>query len=96
MTNSLPPDLAAFVQASVAAGTYDSPEAVVVAGVRLLQERQQKYDEYVRREVQKGLDELERGEYIELKNDEEIDAFFEDIRRRGLERLQAESRSADV
>ena len=91
MTNSLPPDLAAFVQASVAAGRYDSPDAVVVAGIRLLQERAG-YDEYVRRELQIGLDELERGEGRVIRGKDELLSLLDEVKRRGREQLAAEQR----
>jgi hypothetical protein len=46
--------------------------------------------ERLRREIQKGLDQIERGEYIECKDEAELHAFFEQIRARGRARLASQ------
>jgi antitoxin ParD1/3/4 len=89
MTNSLTPDLASFVANAVSAGKYDSPEAVVAAGLRLLQEQEQEFDD-LRRKVQEGIDEIDRGEFIEITSSAEMQEFFEDIKRRYRERSRVE------
>jgi antitoxin ParD1/3/4 len=86
MSSPLPPDLETFVQQEVASGNYPSPEEVISEGLRLLRERKV-YE--LRREIDAGLAQIERGEGIELKDDEVLREFFEDIRLRGRERLQA-------
>ena len=77
MTLSMPPDLDAFVHRTVAAGIYESEEAVVVAGLRLLQERERRLEE-LRNELRPALEELDRGEGKPLD--------IEDVIRRGEER----------
>jgi putative addiction module CopG family antidote len=89
MSTSLPPDLETFVQHEVASGNYPSPEEVVSDGLRLLRERKL-YE--LRRDIDAGFAQIERGEGIELKDDESLRAFFEDIKRRGRERLNAGQR----
>lgn len=89
MTNSLPPDLAAFVQASVASGAYASADDVFIAGIRALQKRAD-YEEHLRRELQIGLDELERGNYIEFNSKEEMDQYFQAQIKQVCERVEAE------
>ncbi len=84
MSSSLPPDLETFVQQEVASGNYPSPEEVISDGLRLLRER--KVFE-LRREIEAGLSQLERGEGIEFKDDKLLREFFEDIKHRGRERL---------
>ena len=81
-------DLAAFVSQSVASGKYATPDDVVAAALRSFRDREQ-YDEWLRREIQKGLDELDRGEGIVLNNDEEIDAFFDQLLNEALEKADA-------
>jgi hypothetical protein len=44
-------------------------------------------DEELKEAVNVGLEQLARGEGATLKGDEELDAFFENIKRRGRERL---------
>jgi hypothetical protein len=44
----------------------------------------------LREAVNIALRQLDRGEGVVLRSEEELDAFFEDIRRRGRERLEQE------
>jgi antitoxin ParD1/3/4 len=92
MNVSLTPELEAFVHDKVASGRYTSASEVVRESLRLLEERewirQRRVDE-LRAEIQKGIDDIEAGRVIELNSDEELKEFFEDIKRRGRERLNA-------
>ncbi len=90
MSSALPPDLETFVQHEVASGNYPSPEEVISDGLRLLRERKL-YE--LRRDLDAGLSQIERGEGIELSSDDALREFFEDIKRRGRERLQASQTS---
>ena len=83
MVLSMPPDLNAFVHQAVATGVYESEEAVVVAALRLLQERERHLEE-LRAELRPALESLDRGEGIPLD--------FEEIKIRGRQRLAAEGR----
>jgi putative addiction module CopG family antidote len=83
MVLSMPPDLNTFVHQAVAMGAYESEEAMVVAALRLLQQRDKKLKE-LRAELQPALDSLDRGEGIPLD--------FEDIKIRGRQRLAEEGR----
>ena len=89
MTVEIPPDLQQFVHQIVNAGDYKSEAEVVGQALRLLQQRQRKIEE-LRREIQPALDQLDRGEGIEIKDEEELRLFFEDIKERGRKRLEAE------
>jgi len=77
---TLPPDLQQFVDSSVAAGTYPDQSAVVTAAVQLL-----KREEEFRRAVQVGVDQLDRGEGIEYREDE-LGRFMADLVREAEER----------
>ncbi|MGD0518286.1 MAG: type II toxin-antitoxin system ParD family antitoxin [Thermoguttaceae bacterium] len=89
MTVEIPPNLQQFVHDVINTGDYKSEADVVSQALLLLQQRQQKIEE-LRREIQPALDELDRGEGIELKNEEELRLFFEDIKKCGREQLEAE------
>ena len=43
----------------------------------------------LRNDVKEGFDQIDRGEAIELEDDEALRAFFEDIKVRGRQRLRA-------
>jgi len=88
MLNSFPPDLAAFVQSEVALGKYPTEDAVVEAAVRLLKE-QEAHTEFLRREIQLGLDEIERGELTTYDQDT-LPELIDEIKRQGRKRLEAE------
>jgi antitoxin ParD1/3/4 len=88
MTVDIPSDLQQFVHTVIDAGSYKDEAEVVGQALRLLQERQRRIEE-LRREIQPALDELDRGEGIELRNEEELRLYFEDIKKRGRERLEA-------
>jgi antitoxin ParD1/3/4 len=86
MTVEIPSDCQQFVQAVIDAGSYQNEAEVVADALRLLEERQRRIEE-LRREIQPALDELDRGEGIVIENQEELKAFFDDIKNRGRERL---------
>ncbi len=90
MSSPLPPDLETFVRHEVAVGNYPRAEDVISDGLRLLRERKL-YE--LRRDIDAGLAQIERGEGIELRDDDALREFFEDIKRRGRQRLQAKSSS---
>lgn len=77
-----------FVNKKIEDGSYASAEEVVLKGLDDFKKREE-YDEYIRVEVQKGIDQIRAGNYISIKTEAEHDAFFEDIIRRGKERLEA-------
>jgi len=91
MTVEIPPDLQQFVHQVIDNGSFKSETEVVGQALRLLQQRQQKIED-LRREIQLGLDQLDRGEGIEL-DEEGLDAFFEEIKSRGRAELEAERKS---
>jgi antitoxin ParD1/3/4 len=73
----LPEPLDAFVQAQIGAGDYRDAADVVQAGLRLLKsqtEADAAKVERLRAAIQVGLDELERGEGIEVTD---LDAHFD-------------------
>jgi antitoxin ParD1/3/4 len=81
MVFTMPPDLDAFVHQVVATGTFSSEEDVIVAALRLLQEREQRLQE-LRNEILPSLEELKRGEGKPLD--------IESIIARGQARLAAQ------
>ncbi|MBE9080166.1 type II toxin-antitoxin system ParD family antitoxin [Romeria aff. gracilis LEGE 07310] len=65
MNITLPPELEQFVHQQLKRGNYASVEDVVLAGIRLLEVREQVYEgrfEELQREVAVGLAEANKGE----------------------------------
>jgi putative addiction module CopG family antidote len=91
MSIQISPDLQQFVHQVIAAGNYKNENEVVDRAIRLLQQRQQRIDE-LRREVQPALDQLDRGEGVELANEHEIRQFFDDVKERGKQRIKSEQK----
>jgi len=89
MQVDLPSDLRAFVDAQLASGQYTSVDDVVAGALTLLRDaerlRAEKL-EALRVEVDKGLKELERGEYEEF-DDDSLWRLCEQIKKRGRKRL---------
>ena len=86
VSGPLPPELPHFVERELASGRYRSRDEVICEGLRLLRERRL-YE--LRREIDVGLEQLDRGAGIELEDEQALKAFFEDIKQRGRERLEA-------
>lgn len=61
---SLPSDLEEFVESKVTSGEYAHASEVVRDGLRLLMERDAEKLEWLRVEIQKGIDEADRGELV--------------------------------
>jgi antitoxin ParD1/3/4 len=59
-----------FIEAAVADGAYQSASEVIGAGLRLLEREQQAHEAKLnafRAAVQVGIDEIDRGEYIDVE-----------------------------
>ena len=95
-TINIPDELARFIHDSVATGRYPDENEVVRAALQLLEREEEEYRENLvelQAEVQKGLDAIEAGDYVELKSREDIQALGREISRRGAERLDQEKAS---
>ena len=92
-TIDLPEEQAAQIREMLAAGRYQNESDVIRAALRALEREEEDFQEnqeWLRAEVQKGMDAIEEGRYIELNSKEDIDAYFEDMKRRNLERWARE------
>lgn len=83
MDSTLPPDLQNFVNQRVVAGSYDSQDAVIRAAFALLEDR-----ERLLARIDAGTAQLQSGQARVFSSDEELDEFFEEIKRTGRERKQ--------
>ncbi|MEH2158576.1 type II toxin-antitoxin system ParD family antitoxin [Nostoc sp.] len=68
MNISLTTELEQFIQSQVASGKYTSSEEVILAGIKLLEERERIYKgrfEELQREIAIGVEQLDRGERLD-------------------------------
>ena len=70
----------------MAAGKYRTAEQVDSQGLRRLRDREM---EALRKEINVGLEEIDRREVIEINDEKAHEALLEDIRSRGRQRLSA-------
>ena len=69
MNVSLPQALAEFVEKEVASGNYATASEVVRDGLRMLRAERAVYEEklaILKREVQRGIDQIDAGEFSDL------------------------------
>jgi antitoxin ParD1/3/4 len=69
MTITLSPELESFIKTQLDSGAYSSASEVVSKALKLLEERERKV-QLLRADIQKGLDQLDRGEYSTLTMDD--------------------------
>ena len=68
MNISLSSEIEQFIQSQVDSGKYASVEEVIMAGIRLLEERERIYKgrfEELRGEILKGVEASERGDFVD-------------------------------
>ena len=95
MEVTLTPDLEELIHEAVESGRYPSPGEVIRDALRLFRQQSRPLDQELdalRQEIQIGITELDRGEYVEY-DDESLSQLVEDIEARGLERLRSEALS---
>ncbi len=74
-SDSFSPELRQLVQEQFASGEYSSKEELLLEAVRLLADRN-RGRQALRRDLQVGRQQLDRGEGIELDGDEALEAFL--------------------
>lgn len=88
---SLTPHLEELVRDKVKSGLYNSASEVVREALRLMEDRDRVREmrlEDLRKEIQIGIDQLERGESTEYTT-ETLHELFDDIKARGKAKLEA-------
>ena len=78
MPDTFPPDVERFVQQELASRAYGSRDELVADAVRLLRDSKGRLQQ-LREDIKGQLDLLDRGEGIELDDDEALAGLFDDI-----------------
>ena len=93
MNVSLTPELENMVNQKVKTGMYNSASEVVREALRLLEEKDRLKEmrlEELRVEIRKGRDQIRSGNYIEVKTNQELTEFGENIIRRNRKRMESQ------
>lgn len=88
MTITLTDELEELINEKVKSGAYKSADEVIIASLRLLK-AQEKGMEALRREVMRGVDDIQDGRFISYVTDDELENFSDEIIRHGQERQDA-------
>jgi antitoxin ParD1/3/4 len=90
MNVSLTPELEKYIQKQVHSERYQTASEVVRQALRMMQQSEA-YDQArldaLRQDIQVGLDQIDRGEYIEIRTEKDQQALLSRIKREGRARL---------
>lgn len=89
MNVKLSSDQEALVKQQLDGGRFESADAVVAEAFELLRAQEQ-----LRREVRKGFDQIERGEYIDIPAGHGT-AYAQRVHERGMDRLAKQKIAAE-
>ena len=92
MTVEIPSEYQQFVTNAIACGEFKTEREVIAEALRVLEERRQTTD-YLRREMQVGLDELDCGEYVEF-DEVSLKEFFEQVKAEGRKDLEGRPKTS--
>jgi antitoxin ParD1/3/4 len=83
---SISPELQRLVEQQIASGKYRTSDEVLAEALRALSERDAEIAD-LRRELQIGIDELDRGEFDEF-DESNIQELAEGVKKRGRQMLE--------
>jgi antitoxin ParD1/3/4 len=81
-----------FIEAGITSGRFSNASEVVREGLRLLEQREQEDEAriaWLRGAAKEGFDAADRGDYVSLRSDREVDDFVDRVRREVAEKLAA-------
>ena len=90
MAYCFPQELQQIVRQELASGNYSSEDELLLEAVRLLHRREEDLRSF-KAQLQGRLDQLDRGDAIELEDETALRAFFDDIQTRGRSRGETSS-----
>ena len=82
MTITLTDELEELIKAKVRSGEYKSADEVVMESLRLLKAKEEGMDA-LRREIMRGVEDIEQGRFTTYATDAELEAFSDEIITRG-------------
>ena len=82
-----------LIESGITSGRFSNASEVVREGLRLLERREQEDNakiEWLRAAAKEGFDQLDRGDYVTLNSEEDLDAFLDQIHEEVSAELAAE------
>jgi len=87
MTVNIPPELEQYLEEKVASGEFESKDAFVSEAMRIYRALEARHEQ-LRSDVKQAIDQIDRGDGIEIDSDNALSSFFDDIKSRGRQRLE--------
>ena len=88
MSYAFPGELQQLVQSELAKGVYASEDELLLVALKALGEREQVFNQ-LRAEVQSRIESLDRGEGIELEDEQALREFADEIKVEGRRSWEA-------
>lgn len=85
MTITLTDEMEELINAKVESGAYKSADEVVMESLRLLKAKEEGMDA-LRREIMRGVEDIEQGRFTAHTTDAELEAFSDEIIEQGRRR----------
>jgi antitoxin ParD1/3/4 len=85
-----------FIEACVSSGRFSNASELVREGLRLLEQREQEDQaklEWLRAAAKEGFDDIERGDYVTLRSEKDIEEFMHQVDEEALAELAVERQS---
>lgn len=92
MSYAFPPELQQLIQNELATGSYANEDEVLLEAMRALREREEHFRQW-RAEIRSRIDSLDRGEGIELEDEQTLRTFVEEIKAEGRHAYEANRNS---
>jgi antitoxin ParD1/3/4 len=88
MTITVTDEIEELINEKVKSGAYQSADEVIMESLRLLQAKEEGM-EALRQEIMRGVASIQQGRFTTLTTDAEVEAFSDEIIRRGQEKRSA-------
>jgi putative addiction module CopG family antidote len=92
MTITLTDELEELINAKIRGGPYKTPDEVILASLRLLEAKEEGITA-LRREILRGVQDIEKGRFASFTTDTELEEFAEEIIKQGQKRQNVPAKS---
>jgi antitoxin ParD1/3/4 len=85
-----------FIEAGIASGRFSNASELVREGLRLLEQREREDQaklEWLRAAAKEGFDAIDRGDYVTLRSDQDIEEFMQQVYDEASAELSVERQS---